>query len=697
MTNKIYYDPSDGFLWGPDEGGGKRKVRTDAVVALMPQNVSLSEDGCLLIDDLNNKTHTLLGPDGKPKSLIGPPGLDGAPGKDGHEVVCHYTAGEYWKSEQIIKDLAPGTYTIYGLVIAEADSAGRTVSYPFNSACILLGEFKDMTEDSLKEFGEEFTIEKPVNIYVAFVDAAHISAAKAVEDVEDGDEQLKHVEANCTITVKNIYLCAKGEEGETGETGPQGEAGQSVKIEGKSYVNGTTVIRFSDGTEIEITDGNKYVQTDASDHDLQYNYTQILDEFTQFAPGDFTISFDSGTIWAYTGLGLGFVPGPSLKGAEGRPGTNGKNGTNGEGFLLKGRVQDLMELEKGEAGDMYEVGDDGQLYIWSTAEDKWVDITGVIKGPKGDPGEPGADGENGENGITPQLEIVDGYWHISYDNKNSWTRLGKATGEDGQNGEDGADGVNGLTPFIGENGNWWIGTEDTGVQAEGKDGFTPEIIDGEWYIGGSNTHVQAEGKDGENPFTEEEIAALNALPEALNSEQSKNSQQFQSISEQIKEISTAINSTHGRIAALEERLAALEQSLSNIDLTSLAAAYPKPEPEPEPSFNMINSCVVKDEASYQNLPESYRSKHGEWGTPGLQESLPWLAVEFSPITANQLQIKVTGPNNFEKEISYPDIEKEVTLLTLNEEELQTELITGPWTININGAQTTLIVDRDAEE
>jgi hypothetical protein len=39
----------------------------------------------------------------------------------------------------------------------------------------------------------------------------------------------------------------------------------------------------------------------------------------------------------------------------------------------------------------------------------------------------------------------------------------------------------------------------------------------------------------------------------------------------------------------------------------------------------------------------------------------------------------------------------VTLLTLNEEELKTELITGPWTININGAQTTLIVDRDVEE
>lgn len=34
----------------------------------------------------------------------------------------------------------------------------------------------------------------------------------------------------------------------------------------------------------------------------------------------------------------------------------------------------------------------------------------------------------------------------------------------------GADGENGVTPNIGENGNWWINGEDTGVPAQGKDG-----------------------------------------------------------------------------------------------------------------------------------------------------------------------------------------------------------------------------------
>ena len=49
-----------------------------------------------------------------------------------------------------------------------------------------------------------------------------------------------------------------------------------------------------------------------------------------------------------------------------------------------------------------------------------------IKGKKGDPGEPG---QKGENGV------------------------------------DGKDGVDGQTPYIGNNGNWWIGDTDTGVSA----------------------------------------------------------------------------------------------------------------------------------------------------------------------------------------------------------------------------------------
>ena len=102
-------------------------------------------------------------------------------------------------------------------------------------------------------------------------------------------------------------------------------------------------------------------------------------------------------------------------------------------------------------------------------------------------GSSGSDGTNGKDGITPQLRINEStnMWEVSYDNSKTWTSLGvKATGENGKDGKDGADGKDGVngkdgtdgkdgsTPFIGENGNWWIGDTDTGVQAA-YDGSVP--------------------------------------------------------------------------------------------------------------------------------------------------------------------------------------------------------------------------------
>lgn len=47
----------------------------------------------------------------------------------------------------------------------------------------------------------------------------------------------------------------------------------------------------------------------------------------------------------------------------------------------------------------------------------------------------------------------------------TWKSLGvKATGEDGK------DGRTAGTPSVGLNGNWWIGSMDTGVKAVGTDG-----------------------------------------------------------------------------------------------------------------------------------------------------------------------------------------------------------------------------------
>ena len=76
----------------------------------------------------------------------------------------------------------------------------------------------------------------------------------------------------------------------------------------------------------------------------------------------------------------------------------------------------------------------------------------------------------------------------------------KAAGDNGKPGKDGE------TPYIGENGNWWIGFTDTKVKAagtdgkdgeKGEDGETPYIGEnGNWWIGETDTGVKAVGTDG---------------------------------------------------------------------------------------------------------------------------------------------------------------------------------------------------------
>lgn len=105
-----------------------------------------------------------------------------------------------------------------------------------------------------------------------------------------------------------------------------------------------------------------------------------------------------------------------------------------------------------------------------------------------------------------------------------------------------------------------------------------------------------------------------------------------------------------------------------------------------------NAIFVKDKETYNKLPESYRKKYGEWGTDGLEVSLPWLAVEFDSTPANTLEISVSGPNDFSKTISYPNVTRDVTLLTLNKDELGTDLVDGTWNVTVNGSTATIVID-----
>lgn len=83
------------------------------------------------------------------------------------------------------------------------------------------------------------------------------------------------------------------------------------------------------------------------------------------------------------------------------------------------------------------------------------------------------------------LRVADGYIQYSTDGGSTWTNLiamadlkgdTGAPGKDGTNGKDGADGkpgaagADGVTPHIGGNGNWYIGSTDTGKPSRGVTG-----------------------------------------------------------------------------------------------------------------------------------------------------------------------------------------------------------------------------------
>lgn len=103
--------------------------------------------------------------------------------------------------------------------------------------------------------------------------------------------------------------------------------------------------------------------------------------------------------------------------------------------------------------------------------------------------------------------------------------------------------------------------------------------------------------------------------------------------------------------------------------------------------------LVHDRISYDELPLSYRQKYGPWGTEGLNDSLPWLAMEFEETPAQDLgEIVVTGPNNYSKTIPTPTITTRVTLLTLNDDEIGTDLVDGDWTVTVKGSTAKFTVD-----
>ena len=85
---------------------------------------------------------------------------------------------------------------------------------------------------------------------------------------------------------------------------------------------------------------------------------------------------------------------------------------------------------------------------------------------------------DGKDGITPTIG-KNGNWYLGSTDTGKPSRGAAgtpgATGAPGKDGAPGADGKDGITPAIGENGNWYLGSSDTGKPSRGADGAVPDI------------------------------------------------------------------------------------------------------------------------------------------------------------------------------------------------------------------------------
>ena len=261
-----------------------------------------------------------------------------------------------------------------------------------------------------------------------------------------------------------------------------------------------------DGREVELRNNGTHIQWRyVGEDDSAWRDLVALDAITGGSGADgadgreVELRVNGGYIqWRYTtGSDTAWKNLISLSDLRGQDGADGADGREVElkndGTSILWRYagegdeawRPLVALEDitGADGKQVELRVEGGYIQWRYAGGQWQNLIALsalhgMKGDKGDPGDTPFIGENGN-------------WWIG----DTDTGI-PATGDKGENG---------LTPFIGTNGNWWIGDTDTGIPAtgdKGEDGLTPYIgSNGNWWIGGTDTGIPATGDKGETGQT----------------------------------------------------------------------------------------------------------------------------------------------------------------------------------------------------
>lgn len=248
-----------------------------------------------------------------------------------------------------------------------------------------------------------------------------------------------------------------------------------------------------DKNRIEVLERERVTSGSVNVYDVLFDFSQEWNGLTRTAV--FKAAGSEQVSVLLDGSDQCTIPWETLS-SQGRQLTVGVYGTRGEdivlptiwaslGTILEGArpgpdarppTPDLWEQALDGKGDTLAYTAEGQLGLY--AGDKLLSSVPVVgggdgdfipvpgpqgpegpPGPKGDKGDPGPKGDTGPRGPAGPAGA---------DGKDGVPGPTGPTGPTGPAGPAGPKGDPGDTPYIGENGNWWIGGTDTGVQATGS-------------------------------------------------------------------------------------------------------------------------------------------------------------------------------------------------------------------------------------
>lgn len=283
----------------------------------------------------------------------------------------------------------------------------------------------------------------------------------------------------------------QGLQGETGEKGEDGISIISVDLTSSDGLADIYTITYSDGTT------SNFIVTNGKDGEQGIQGVPGKDGHTP------VITISSDGYWIIDGVKTNTK-------AQGEQGEPGKDGT----ALLTGNGDPSVNL--GKNGDAYIDLDSWNFYV--KTNNTWIHV-GNIKGNQGNNGVDGSAVLTGKNEPSAGLgKNGDSYidlstWNYYVKENGTWVLKGNIKGSDGQDGNgivsikltNTSANVDTYTITF-DNGKTTTFTVTNGVNGEqgiqgkpGEDGHTPVITIGEngnWYIDGDDTGILAEGIQG---------------------------------------------------------------------------------------------------------------------------------------------------------------------------------------------------------